>query len=236
MNSLSPKEPQYQFMLDMQQEYGNIQMTCRASSRWRLDPKSLGFTLARYKFVAKMLSGYSQVLEIGCGDGFASRVTHPEVKELHGIDFDPVFIDEAKRHTEPEWSVTFTVHDILESPFLMNGENAYDAAFSLDVIEHISQKYERKYLENICLSLKPNGIFICGAPSLESQAYASEASKEGHINCKSGKDLKNLLDEFFEHTFLFGMNDEVLHTGFTPMCHYLLVLAVGNKLVLQYDK
>jgi len=25
------------------------------------------------------------------------------------------------------------------------------------------------------------------------------------------------------------MNDEVLHTGFSPMCHYIFVLAVGNK-------
>ena len=44
------------------------------SHAWRDDPKRLGFTLARYKFVAKMLAGYEQVLEVGCGDGFASVV------------------------------------------------------------------------------------------------------------------------------------------------------------------
>jgi 2-polyprenyl-3-methyl-5-hydroxy-6-metoxy-1,4-benzoquinol methylase len=229
MDSQSPKEKQYQFMLDMKQDHGNIEMTCRASSRWRLDPKSLGFTLARHKFVAKMLAGYPHVLEIGCGDGFASRVIHSEITELHGIDFDPLFINEAKDHADPDWPVTFDVHDILDGPFLRNNQK-FDAAFSLDVIEHIHPDNERRYLENICLSIKPGGVFVCGAPSLESQIYASQASKEGHINCKSGKELKNLLADFFDHTFLFGMNDEVLHTGFSPMCHYLLVLAVGNKI------
>jgi hypothetical protein len=26
---------------------------------------------------------------------------------------------------------------------------------------------------------------------------------------------------------MFGMNDEVLQTGFGPMCHYLIALGVG---------
>jgi hypothetical protein len=28
---------------------------------------------------------------------------------------------------------------------------------------------------------------------------------------------------------MFGMNDEVLHTGYGPMCHYLWSVAVGKK-------
>jgi len=119
------------------------------------------------------------------------------------------------------------VHDILAAPYRVGG--LFDAAFSLDVIEHIPQAEEGTYLKNISLSLRPGGVFICGAPSLESQTYASPASKEGHINCKSGEEMKKLLGHYFEHAFLFGMNDEVLHTGFTHMCHYLFVLAVGNK-------
>ena len=33
--------------------------------------------------------------------------------------------------------------------------------------------------------------------------------------------------EHFDHVFMFGANDEVVHTGFLPMAHYLL--AVGCK-------
>lgn len=220
------KEPQYQFMLDAANDLGPVSMSIRASDMYRIDPKLLVFTLSRYKFVSKMLSGYNRVLEVGCGDGFASRLIHPEVKELHMIDFDPVFIEDAKKRTEPGWQVTYAIHDILESPYK---EGLFDAAFSLDVIEHMDREKENRFLENICDSLTNEGVFICGSPSLESQPYASQQSKDGHINCKNGLALKELLSGYFENTFLFGMNDEVLHTGFTPMCHYLFVLACGKK-------
>jgi hypothetical protein len=59
---------------------------------------------------------------------------------------------------------------------------------------------------------------------LESQTYASEPSKIGHVNCQSGKDFKALLQKHFLHVYCFSMNDEVLHTGFFPMSHYLFVV------------
>lgn len=213
-----------QAMLDQR---GHIRLPCRASTMWRLDPKLLLFTLARHKFVAKMLSGYSRVLEVGCGDAFASRLLHPVVKELHAIDFDPYFIEEAKSTCDPEWPVTYMVHDILDAPYHVEGW--FDAAFSLDVIEHIPLDKNFLFIKHVCLSLKPGGVFICGAPSLESQQYASPASREGHVNCLNGKDFQNQFLRFFDHAFLFGMNDEVLHTGFAPMCQYLFVVAVGSK-------
>ena len=36
------------------------------------DPKRLGITLSRYKFVGKMFEGFESVLEVGAGDGFKS--------------------------------------------------------------------------------------------------------------------------------------------------------------------
>ena len=222
------REEQYQFMIDIMKEKGLAKMSLRASVMWRLDPKLMSFTLARHKFVSKMLKGYSRVLEVGCGDAYASRIIHPEIEHLYGIDFDPIFIEEAAKHIEPDWPITLATHDILSGPYI-NGD-LFDAAFSLDVIEHIPQEKEDIYLSNISNSIKPGGVFICGAPSLESQEYASPPSRKGHVNCKTGEDLKNLLEKYYNHAFLFGMNDEVLHTGFSPMCQYLFVLAVGNKL------
>lgn len=225
------KEKQYQFMVELQQSLGPVPMSIRASTMYRIDPKLLVFTLSRHKFVAKMLSGYGRAVEMGCGDAFASRLIQVEVDELHAIDFDPVFVEDARKRLalerQKERPITLAVHDLLSGPYLAGG--AFDAAYSLDVIEHIPEAQEDTYLTNICQSLKPGGVFICGTPSLESQPYASPPSKEGHINCKSGNALKKLLLKYFDHAFLFGMNDEVLHTGYAPMCHYLFVVAVGNR-------
>ena len=106
----------------------------------------------------------------------------------------------------------------------------YDAAYSLDVMEHISRDKESQYLDNICKSIKSNGVAIIGMPSLESQAYASPGSKEGHVNCKSGDDFREGLSRFFENVFIFSMNDEVVHSGFTKMAHYLLCVCCTPKI------
>jgi len=66
-------------------------------------------------------------------------------------------------------------------------------------------------------------------PSLESQEHASPPSKAGHINCKTEPQLREFMIRHFHNVFLFGMNDETLHTGFGPMAHYRLALACGAR-------
>ncbi len=66
-------------------------------------------------------------------------------------------------------------------------------------------------------------------PSLESQAYASEASRVGHVNCKTGQELKTNALKYFTNVFLFSMNDETLHIGFPQMSHYIFVECSGKK-------
>ena len=79
------------------------------------------------------------------------------------------------------------------------------------------------------MSLKKNGVLILGMPSLESQKYASKISKEGHINCKSADELTKILRKYFNNVFIFSMNDEVIHTGFGKMAHYLIAVCCYKK-------
>ena len=57
-----------------------------ASYEWMNDPKHLLFKMSRYKFVSKMLNGKKNVLEIGAGDGFASKIVSEVVKNLDLCD------------------------------------------------------------------------------------------------------------------------------------------------------
>ena len=189
------------------------------------DPRRLAFTFARYKFVAKMFAGFNNVLEIGCGDGFATRIVAQSVKSLAGIDFDQSFVDDANGRMADKWSFKCFRHDMLKGPV----PGKYDGIYCLDVLEHVPESKEQKFLSNMTRSMKSYSVAIIGMPSLQSQAYASALSKEGHINCKDQNDLKRLLLRHFHNVFVFSMNDEVVHTGFHAMSHYNLALCCGPR-------
>ena len=186
------------------------------------DPKHLLFNLSRYKFVSKMFSGYKNVLEIGCGDAFGTSLVAQTVGEITATDLDSEFIIDLKQTHAFANRIKFVTIDFIKD--FLPGD--YDGAFCLDVLEHIPKDFENKFITNIVKSLNRNGDLIIGMPSLESQLYASDLSKEGHVNCKKADELKNLMLNYFSKVFIFSMNDEVLHTGFAPMSHYIFALCV----------
>ncbi|MEQ9518374.1 MAG: class I SAM-dependent methyltransferase [Parvibaculum sp.] len=218
-------EPQYKLLMDVKEKHGIASFGLMANESWACDPKRTLFTLARYKFVGKMLAGKASVLEVGCADAFGTRIVQQHVGSVVATDIDPIFIEDAENRMDPSWPLELRVHDMIAGPI----EGPFNAAYSLDVLEHIRAEDERAFLGNVASSLTPTGVAIVGMPSLESQAYASPQSKEGHVNCKSGEDFKMLMEEFFENCFLFSMNDEVIHTGFSKMAHYVLVLGCMPK-------
>ncbi|MBF0269659.1 MAG: class I SAM-dependent methyltransferase [Alphaproteobacteria bacterium] len=189
------------------------------------DPRHLLFSMARYKFVAKMFLGLSNVLEVGCADGFFTRIVLQAVGRVTGIDIDGAMIESASQIMSPRWPFTALRHDILERPV----EGLFDGAYSLDVLEHIPASQEELFIMNILASLKPEASLIVGMPSLQSQAHASQVSRAHHVNCKDQPELKTLLSKFFHNVFLFSMNDEIVHTGFHPMSHYNLALCCHRK-------
>ena len=225
MDSMETKEPQYKLVFEVKEKHGISRFGLMANESWNQDPRRTLFTLARYKFVAKMLSGRQSALEIGCADAFGTRLVQQEVAHVTAVDFDPVFIQDARERMNPNWPFDCFVHDMLSGP--VPGE--FDAAYSLDVLEHIDPRDEDSFMRNMLASLRQDGVAIIGIPSLESQAHASPQSRAGHVNCKSGNDFRQFMKKHFEHVFLFSMNDEVIHTGFYPMAHYLIALACGPR-------
>jgi len=224
MSDVKTRESQYQFLLDQEKE-GLEQLGLMSSQVWRDDPRRLLFVLARYKFVAKMFSGLGKVCEVGCADAFGTRVVRQEVKEVVATDFDPVFISRNQKHQHPRWNIQFEVHDMMTGPLA----RGFDGIYAVDVIEHIPAEQEDRFVGNLAKSLNETGICLLGTPSLQSQAYASAPSKEGHINCKDAPGLQTLMAKFFHNVFIFSMNDEVVHTGFHPMAHYLWALCCHRK-------
>jgi len=218
-------EAQYRRGIDTVRDRGIERLGIVTSWAWHDDPRHLLFTLSRYKFVAKMLAGCQRVLEIGCADGFPTRIVAQAVHSLVAVDFDEELITDARTQLLDRWPIEFRVHDIMETP--VPGD--FEAGFALDLLEHIAPQNEHRFLANICRSLTDRGVLIVGTPSLESQEIASRQSREGHVNCKSGSELKATLEEHFSNVFIFSMNDEVIHTGHEKMAHYLMALCCAPK-------
>ncbi|APW41613.1 class I SAM-dependent methyltransferase [Rhodoferax saidenbachensis] len=219
------KEPQYELLYQVVEQHGIASFGLMANESWNQDPKRTLFTLARYKFVAKLLSGKKSVLEVGCADAFGTRLVQQEVGHVTAVDFDPVFIKDAQSRANKNWPLTLKVQDMLAGPV----PGTFDAAYSLDVLEHIQPQDEAAFMRNFCASVSIDAPVIIGMPSLESQAHASPQSKAGHVNCKTGKVFKSDLEQYFQNVFVFSMNDEVVHTGYYPMAHYLLALCCGKR-------
>ena len=230
LSAVSPDEDatnevQYSRCIELKKEFGLSSLGLMTNQVWYDDPRRLTFLLARYKFVAKMLSGRKTVGEVGCGDAFGTRIVQQEVGSVTVYDFDPIFIEDVRSRHIDQWPLKAVIHDILSGPL----PHRHEGIYSLDVLEHIASMDEDDYVLNLCRSLTRNGVLIIGTPSAESQLHASPLSKAGHVNCKSGKQLKALLDQYFSRVFLFSMNDEVVHTGFYPMAHYLFAICTGVR-------
>lgn len=226
MRKPGTREPQYSVALDYRDRHGQEKLGLMINQAWYDDPRRLAFTFSRYKFVSRMLTGCENVLEVGCGDAFASRIVLQEVESLSVTDFDSTFIEDVKARQIEGWTFrNIFAHDLLAGPL----SGAYDGIYALDVVEHITLDDEDTFLRNLIAPLVPRGTVIIGMPSLESQEYASPISKAGHVNCKSLPDLRATMQRYFDNVYMFCMNDEVLHTGYHKMAHYLFALCCGKK-------
>ena len=225
---LPTREDQYQPL----SESTRFQMGLMSGHAYLNDPKRLAFTLSRYKFVSKMFAGLENVLEVGCADAFGTPLVMAEVTRVTATDFDATFIADAKQNHPFRHRIDFLQHDMLSAPLNLT----YSGVYAMDVLEHINPSDEETFLRHLVAPLTHDGVCIIGMPSIESQVYASEISKLGHVNCKSGPELKKTMSQYFNNVFMFSMNDEVVHTGYQPMAQYLIALCSGPKLSTPLER
>jgi SAM-dependent methyltransferase len=190
------------------------------TAHYRLhDPQRLAFVAARYLFVAKMLAGCGDVLEVGCADGYFSGIVRQHVGRLTAIDIDAESIAQARAMNSPTWPIDFRQGGIGDWP------RQHSASYCLDVLEHIDPAAEFDFLGR--LSYCGGGFAIVGTPSLASQRYASELSRKGHVNCKSGSGLLVALYSHFDRVEPWSMNDTAFYPGFSEMARYYLAVCTN---------
>lgn len=207
-----------------------LTLSSKMSYTTRYSLMGLEMILARYKFAAKMMKNRKKirVLDFGCNDGLGTSLIAQECdcEKIVGIDFDEEAIGWAKNNIA-DAQLEFICGDFMKEAFVHGGEA--DFVVSLDVIEHIPVEEEKAYFIAIYQNLKTTGAAIIGTPNETMYKYASPWNKKAHINNYSQERLYEAMSQYFENVFIFGMNDEVLHTGMYPFACYIMALGCGKK-------
>jgi cyclopropane fatty-acyl-phospholipid synthase-like methyltransferase len=170
-----------------------------------------------------MIAPGKRVLEIGCSEGFGTVLLAEHAASVLGVDLDADAIGVANA-TVASNKLRFEVGDVLTRAL-----GTFDAAVTLDVIEHIYPKHEDDFIAHIAAALEADGVLVIGTPNIISDQFASPVTRRGHVNLFSAERLRELGMRHFHNVFIFSANDEMIHTGFTPLAHYLIALCVGPR-------
>ena len=189
----------------------------------RHSPGQILHILSYYKFAAKLIGAQARVLDIGCGEGLGSWVLAKECGYAHGLDLDQELIETARRNWSDD-AIRFSCANFLDGL-----ADQYSAVVSFDVIEHIRPDHAAAFIDLMADCLSDHGIAVVGTPNETTRKYASKVTNIGHVNMYTAERLEAEMKQRFTQVFMFGANDEVVHTGFAPMCHYLLALGVSPR-------
>ncbi len=110
------------------------------------------------------LSPKDRVVDVGCGNGRAVFFKRSSCGELVGIDAGEHFAAEAAA------SVDLTRGDIRRLPF---ASGSFDKAYSLDVMEHLTEDGVRAMLAETRRILRPGGLFFVYSHVMMSSRLAS---------------------------------------------------------------
>ena len=122
------RKPYYDRCFEMKEKIGLASLGIVTNQLWHDDPRRFAAVLARYRFVAKMLSGCQNIGEVGCGDAFATRVVLQEVPQVTVYDSEPRLVDDIRQRQDERWPLEAEVHDILVAPLPRHARRRYSAS------------------------------------------------------------------------------------------------------------
>jgi SAM-dependent methyltransferase len=103
----------------------------------------------------RLLGSAKVILDLGCGRGCLGRLKPSPEIEVHGLDHDPLAVEEASRY---EKAVCLD----LDHERLPYGDAAFEAAIAKDILEHLQDP--PRVLREIRRVLRPGGRLLVSVP------------------------------------------------------------------------
>jgi ubiquinone/menaquinone biosynthesis C-methylase UbiE len=98
-------------------------------------------------------------LDFGCGVGRVSRALQKRFTQGYGVDISEKMIELARRYV-PDVKFMVNQKDSLEQL----GDNSVDFVYSHIVLQHIPNKFKKKYIEEFLRILRPGGLAVIQIP------------------------------------------------------------------------
>jgi len=154
----------------------------------------------RYEWCLSLLKEGTIVLDAGCGSGYGTHflAKNAKIKAIVGIDISPRAISFANKHFRTN-NCIFLQMDVTKLKFRYN---FFDAVISFDVIEHLSEANQRKFIDEVRRIVKPTGMLIIGCPN----AKVSMGNNPFHVKELTMSEFHDLLHQYFEYVKLFGQD------------------------------
>lgn len=158
----------------------------------------------RYVFSAELIQKRHSspiVLDIACGKGFGAWILSHAAGRVVAADINREDVDFAKKNFAAA-GVDYLVADAAELPF---AENAFDAAVSLETIEHLDLSEQKKFLSGLKKCVKRGGLIVISTP--DHAVWDSQAMHQhDHKQELTKKELEILLARFFSVKELYGVH------------------------------
>lgn len=164
-----------------------------------------GEHIDRYVFCAELIQekyGAPFVLDVACGRGFGAWIlAHTAGSRVRAGDINSEDVDFAKKNFAAD-NIEYSVLDAARISF---AENTFDAAVSIETIEHLDEAQQKDFLAGLARCVKPEGLIIISTP--DRLVWQSQAMHQhDHLRELTKKELELLLAGFFSLEGLYGVH------------------------------
>lgn len=166
------------------------------------------FHLFCYNYVLSIVPLQSTVLDLGCGDGYGTKILAEKVDKIIGLDTDPEIIVSAKEKYGAH--ADFTSYN---GGIIPHEDSTFDIVISFQVIEHVTNV--DLFLGEIQRVLKSKGVAYISTPN---RLYRLNTGDKPwniyHLREYSPDQLDEVLTRIFPSTQIHGIrgSDEMERT------------------------
>lgn len=161
----------------------------------------------RYHAILDLVKN-KKVLDAACGEGYGTNLISQHAEFVWGIDISEDSIEWAITAYQSK-NIEFKVSDIQTLPI---PDQSIDVVVSFETIEHVNEKAQEKFLDEIRRVLQPDGILIMSTPDKRLYSDIVGFKNEFHVKEFYENEFQSFLKSKFKYTCMFRQ-------GFRTFCH-----------------